>query len=185
MGWWLTVTAAVADNAAIVGGLINPTRLAALGPRGANSRVQKCVYWLTMARRAQENVTNTLDHAIASVGYTNTNAARLTRDALLRNLDIAEKLGCLDPDGLSEMRRGRAATIRRGPYSGDQLSVDHIIPRAVCPELDNVIANLEFMPMRMNSAKGDRISTCQIALAQTFQQAGLLPLMSLSKIHSP
>src|SRR6187455_847034 len=39
--------------------------------------------------------------------------------------------------GRAEMRRGKAATVMKGPYQGDQLSVDHIIPRAVVPELDN------------------------------------------------
>jgi hypothetical protein len=33
------------------------------------------------------------------------------------------------------MRRGKAPTVRRGPYAGDKFSVDHIIPRAVCPEV--------------------------------------------------
>jgi hypothetical protein len=28
--------------------------------------------------------------------------------------------------------------------------VDHIIPYAVAPQLDHVIANLELMPLRMN-----------------------------------
>ena len=37
--------------------------------------------------------------------------------------------------------------MRAFAYAGDQLSVDHIIPRAVVPELDNVIANLELMPL--------------------------------------
>jgi hypothetical protein len=71
----------------------------------------------------------------------------------LSNLDIAEKLGCLDAEGMAEMRKAKAPTVRRGPYKGDQLSVDHIIPRAVCPELDNVIANLELMPLRMAHAE--------------------------------
>jgi hypothetical protein len=64
-------------------------------------------------------------------------AGALTQAALLRNLDIARKLGCLNTAGLADMRHGKAATIKRGPYKGDQLSVDHIIPRAVVPELDN------------------------------------------------
>jgi hypothetical protein len=54
-------------------------------------------------------------------------AATLTKEALVRNLDIDDRLGCLDADGLAEMRRGRAPTIMLGPYKGDQLSVDHII----------------------------------------------------------
>ena len=84
--------------------------------------------------------------AVKTAGYTNAIAAQLTRDALLRNLDIAGKLGCLNDTGLAEMKRGNAATVMKGPYKDDQLSVDHIIPRAVVPELDNVIANLELMP---------------------------------------
>jgi hypothetical protein len=64
----------------------------------------------------------------------NTNAASftLTKNALLRNLDIADKLGCLDDAGLAEMRRGKAPSVRKGPYNGDQLSVDHIISTSSC-----------------------------------------------------
>jgi len=80
-------------------------------------------------------------------------AASPTKEALPRNLDIAGKLGCLDADGLAEMRRGKAPTVRRGPYRGQELSVDHIIPRSVCPELDNVIANLELLPLGVNERK--------------------------------
>ena len=36
--------------------------------------------------------------------------AKLTKDALLRNLDIAEKLGCLDDAGLAEMKPLRVVT---------------------------------------------------------------------------
>jgi len=54
----------------------------------------------------------------------------------------------------------------KGPYKDDQLSVDHIIPRAVVPQLDNVIANLELMPVRMNESKNAKITQRQIALGQ-------------------
>jgi hypothetical protein len=109
--------------------------------------------------------------------------AKLTKDALLRNLSIAEKLGCLDAEGLSEMRRGRAATVRRGPYAGDQLSVDHIIPRGVAPELDNVIANLELMPQRMNASKNAKVGQRQRAMAEKFYTAGLLSKPGLKAVH--
>jgi hypothetical protein len=62
----------------------------------------------------------------------------------------------------------------RGPYKGDQLSVDHIIPRAVVPELDNVIANLELTPLRMNESKIAKIGQRQRGMAKKFYQAGLL-----------
>lgn len=59
-------------------------------------------------------------------------------------------------------------------YTGDQLSVDDINPRAVCPELDNVIVNLELMPLRMNESKNHRIGTRQLDLARKLHSAGLL-----------
>jgi hypothetical protein len=103
--------------------------------------------------------------------------------ALLRNLKIARELGCLDYAGLSEMRQGKAPTIKNGPYAGDQLSVDHIIPRKVCKELDNVIANLELMPERINSAKGSRVGVRQVSLARLLNKAGLLSAGGLKKVE--
>lgn len=175
---------ATTDTVAIIRELITPERLATLRSRGANPRVQKCVYWLAVARNSGADITNQLNAAIISAGYTNADAVRLTSEALLRNLDIAGKLGCLDAEGLSEMRQGKSPTVRRGPYAGDQLSVDHIIPRAVCPELDNVIANLELMPMRLNAAKRDSIGERQIALAREFHRAGLVGKAGLEKVRA-
>src|SRR5437016_9112609 len=74
------------------------------------------------------------------------------------------------------MRQGRAETVRRGPYNGDRLSADHIIPRAVCPELDNGIANLELMPLRMNESKNAKVGDRQLSLAKTFRAASLLSI---------
>ena len=68
------------------------------------------VYWLAMARVEGENPADVLNRAVAQAGYKGM-AATLTRDALLRNLDIANKLGCLNGAGLAEMRHGRAATV--------------------------------------------------------------------------
>ena len=91
-------------------------------------------------------------------------AAQLTVEAMIRNLRIEDQLGCLTSEGLAEMRRGRSPTVTRGPCAGDELSVDHIIPFAVRPQLDHLIANLEMMPLRMNRSKGDKISERQRAL---------------------
>lgn len=46
---------------------------------------------------------------------------------------------------------------------GNQLSVDYIIPCAVVPELDNCVANLELMPLRMNESKNAKIGSRQKA----------------------
>lgn len=175
--------AAHLDNAHRIASLIAPAKLATLGERGANPRVQKAVYWLATARRDGEKPEAVLDRAVTLAGYTNPASARLTKDALLRNLDIADKLGCLDAGGLAEMRRGKAPTVMKGPYKGDQLSVDHIIPRAVVPELDNVIANLELMPLRMNERKNAKVGDRQQALAKKLHEAGLLTTQGLMAVE--
>lgn len=176
--------AAEPDYAAHIASLIDPLKLATLRERGANSRVQKCVYWLEAARKEQQKPETVIDLAVTRVGITNRLAAKLTKEALLRNLSIAEKLGCLDVEGLSEMRRGNAATVRLGPYKGDELSVDHIIPRKVVPELDNVIANLELMPLRVNQRKNAKIGQRQHDLAQKLYEAGLLSKEGLKAVQS-
>lgn len=175
------VGAAQVDHAAQIASLIDPAKLATLGERGANTRVQKAVCLLVTARTEGQKPAKVLDRAVALAGYKDA-AATLTKDALLRNLDIAGKLGCLGEAGLAEMKHGKAVTVMKGPYKGDQLSVDHIIPRAVVPELDNVIANLELMPLRMNERKNAKIGSRQRDMAKKFYQAGLLSRKGLEAV---
>lgn len=185
---WLLVAVEVAaasrDHAHEIAGLIAPAKLATLGERGANPRIQKAVALLAIARAEGHKPAFVVTRAVASAGYTNKSAASLTSTALLRNLEIADKLGCLDKAGLDEMRRGKAPTITQGPYKGDELSVDHIIPRAVAPELDNVVANLELMPLRMNERKSAKIGDRQKALARRLFNAGLLKKEGLRAVES-
>ena len=177
----LGLAAAPTDHSSEIASLINPAKLATLGERGANPRVEKAVYWLALARSEGARPARVLDRAVAMAGYRD-NAAKLTKDSLLRNLSIAKKLGCLTQESLAAMRRGEAATVMKGPNKGDELSVDHIIPRAVVPELDNVIANLELMPLRMNEKKNARIGSRQRDLAKKFYQAGLLSKKGLEAV---
>jgi hypothetical protein len=163
--------------------LVDPAKLPTLGERGANPRVQKYVAQLAEARRAGIGVSNVVSRAVTLAGMKG-EAAKLTAEAMLRNLTIAERLGCLDKAGLRDIRRGQSPTIRRGPYKGDQLSVDHIIPRAVAPELDKVIANLELMPLRMNAGKRDKIGDRQRSLARQFHAAGLLSRKGFKAVES-
>jgi hypothetical protein len=163
--------------------LIDPAKLATLGARGANPRVQKATWLLSDAAANGIKPGAVIEQAQESLGILPQRAA-LTKAALLRNLKTAQNLGCLDPAGMAEMARGRAATIQNGPYAGDQLSVDHIIPRAVCPELDNVMANLELMPQRLNSTKRDRIGDRQRSHAKALFDAGLLSAAGLARVGS-
>ena len=48
------------DYAANIASLIDPAKLATLKSRGANPRIQKCVYWLAEAKAAGENRTRWL-----------------------------------------------------------------------------------------------------------------------------
>jgi hypothetical protein len=162
------------DYAAKVAPLIDPAKLATLGQRGANGRVQKAVYWLEMARQDKAQPTKVIDAALINVGVTNKAIADLTKGALLRNHKIATSLGCFDKVGLEEMRRGKSPTVQRGRYRGDELSVDHIIPRSLVPELDNVIANLELLPLKVNQSKNAKMGQRQRALADSLYRAGLL-----------
>jgi len=172
------------DYAAKIAPLIDPAKLATLKERRANPRVQKVGYWLEMARREKAELPKVVDIALKSVGMTNAEAAKLTKAALLRNNDIASKLGCFDSEGLGEMRQGKSPTVKAGPYRGDQMSVDHIIPFSVVPELDHVMANLEFLPLRMNASKSAKITQRQRSLAEQFFKAGLLSKEGLSAVRN-
>ncbi len=55
-----------------------------------------------------------------------------------------------------------------------EASVDHIIPRTVVPELDNVIANLELLPLRLNERKNAKVGVRQLDLGRKLYKAGLL-----------
>lgn len=162
--------------------LIAPAKLATLRERGANPRIQKAVAILEDARVDGFAVTLVASNAVAVAGYTNALLAEMTRDGLARNHNIATKLGVLTPEGLERMRRGNSPTITLGPYKGDKTSVDHIVPRAVVPELDNVIANLELMPGKLNSSKGDKIGDRQRDYARKFQAAGVLTETRLTQL---
>lgn len=155
-----------------IASLINTAKLARLGERAANPRVQKYVAILEEAQRSGKDPAVVASEAVAIAGLRG-DLARLTAEAMLRNRVIAERLGCLNAAGLEEMRQGRAPTVTKGPYRGDQLSVDHIIPLSVMPEFDKVIANLELMPLRMNVKKNAGMGDRQQDLLKKLRAAGL------------
>ena len=101
---------------------------------------------------------------------------------MVRNLSIAEKLGATTPQDIDDMSKGKTGDVRNGPYAGQLLSVDHIIPRAVAPELDNVIANLELMPLTMNMSKNDKVTSRQVDFAKKMNAAGLLSSAGLEAV---
>ena len=51
---------------------------------------------------------------------------------------------------------------------------DHTIPRAVCPELQNQVMNLELLPASLNRAKSDKITDRARVFAKELYDVGLL-----------
>ena len=177
-----SIAGSIQDFAQNIAPLIDPAKLMTLKERGANPQVQKYVYWLVLSEREQVSAEKVAAESLRLAGYSG-EAEKLTKAAMLRNLRIARKLGADDAEGMSEMRKGNAATVRTGPYTGDQLSVDHIVPRSVCVELDNVIANLELMPQRKNSSKNAKIGRRQKDVARKLHKAGLLSEQGLKSVE--
>ncbi len=162
---------------AAVAALTDPANVATLRTvRAANPRLLKCLYWLEAADGPPGEVIGAAQVKNGTAGQTR---APLVRDALLRNLDIAQKLGCLTSENLSLLRRGRSPVISQGPYAGEKAEVDHIVPRAHAPELENEFANLELMPATLNRRKSDKVGRRQLDWSEKFHAAGLLSDESL------
>ena len=93
---------------------------------------------------------------------------------LLENLKIAQELGLLTPEGMSALRRVKSATITKGQYAGQEAEADHVIPAAVCPELQNQVMNLELLPAALNRARGDKVTERARVFAKELYEAKLL-----------
>ncbi|MDA7679404.1 hypothetical protein N9046_08820 [Akkermansiaceae bacterium] len=155
--------------------LIDPAKLDTLkGKRAATPRLRKACYWLQMAHTAGFDIGEIIDQAHAQTGPHEPKRAKAQRESLIRNRLILERLGCVDEAGMIKLRKGNAPTITKGPYAGEIVTGDHIIPRSVCPELDNALYNLEMMPLTLNQKKSAKIGQRQIDLARRWNQDGLL-----------
>lgn len=141
--------------------------------RAANPRVLKCVYWLHEAKQRGRSPEEVIRKAQAITNEREA-SAQLVKEALLRNLDIAGKLGCVTGENLERMRRGSAPTITRGPYTGERAEVDHIVPVVHAPELDKEIANLELMPATLNRRKGAKVGARQLDYLNRFVSAEII-----------
>jgi hypothetical protein len=75
---------------------------------------------------------------------------------------------------MEALRKGNSPKVTKGPYAGDTVDADHIIPRAVAPELDEKLFDLELMPSKLNMAKGAKIGVRQKQLAEKWRKLGLL-----------
>jgi len=135
-----------------------------------------------MARRDGADLKAVISQAHAATGHDSAKREEVQSASLIRNVTILERLGCLDAAGMDKLRRGLAPTITKGPYSGEIVTGDHIIPRSVCPELDNCLFNLEFMPLTLNQRKSAKVGQRQIDLARRWNKTGLLGAEGLEAV---
>ena len=96
--------------------LADPAKLATLGVRGANPRVQKITCWLATAQTNGEKPEADIVAVLGRFGWAETTKGELTKAAMLRNLDIAEKLG-----GLLNFSEGAEASAQRGRHERGHL----------------------------------------------------------------
>jgi len=158
-----------------IASLTDPAKLATLkGERAANPRLQKCVYWLAYAEERGEKPETVLDESAKLNKTAGTPYAGFVRWGLLENLKIAKELGLLTPEGMAELRRGKSATITKGQNAGQEAEADHVIPRAICPELANQVMNLELLPASLNRAKSDKVTDRARVFAKELHEAKLL-----------
>ena len=155
--------------------LTDPKNLVTLkGERAANPRLQKCVYWLAYAEEHGEKAETVLDVSAKMNKTSGTPYAGFISWGLLENLKIAKELGLLTPEGMAELRRGKSAMITKGQFAGQEAEADHVIPRAVCPELQNQVMNLELLPAKLNRAKSDKVTDRAKVFAKELYEAKLL-----------
>ena len=125
-----------------------------------------------------------IDQAQKTNGSTGTPRAPLVKAALLRNLKIADGLGLLTPENRELMRRGNAPRVTRGPYTGEAIEVDHIVPYSVVPEVGNELENLEMLPRSLNQRKKAKVGERQLAVAKQMQAAGLISEQAMGRLQA-
>lgn len=94
-GRMLPVTGAPVPVAAVdaIASLADPSKLATLGVRGANPRVQKITYWLFVTQQSGARPEAAIDEALARFGWKNTPQGEETKATIIRNLSRALYLG--------------------------------------------------------------------------------------------
>ena len=163
------------DHTRKIAPLIDHRKLDSLeGKRAATPRLRKASYWLEIARRDGCELKEVLAMANRLNAAEGEERLDVQTTSLIRNNTILQRLGCLDAAGMAKLKKGNAPTITKGPYAGEIVTADHIIPRSVCAELDNKLYNLEFMPLTLNQRKSNKVTSRQVALAKEWNEKGLL-----------
>lgn len=166
-----------------VASLSDPDKLATLGERGANPRLNKIVYWLHEASTRWMGPETTVKLA-QTLNRTPEPRASLVRSSLARNYKIAEELGLFTTANLERLRHGNAGIVTSGPYEDTPVEIDHIVPFSLAPEVGNELANLEMLPQVLNRQKSNKVGERQLKLAHVFYDAGLISRDSMERVQA-
>lgn len=169
----------------ILAPLLDPSKVATLkGDRPANARLYRVLYWVETAKRAGGDPTRVVELAQRAAGYFASPEAAADKAAILWSRRRLEDYGCLNPEGLAKLRKGGSPTITKGEHSGDKIALDHVLPRAVVPELEAKFYNLEAVPSRQNLAKSAKIEKRELDLARRWRKEGLLSAEGLNAVEA-
>lgn len=173
------------SHAERIASLIDRAKLATLTwERAANPRVNKAMYYLEMARREGQDLDAVLDEALKSYWDAPKHAA-LVRSALTRNFNGANRRKCFEGTEWESMRRGKAPTIQKGDFAGEKLEVDHLLPIARAPYLGNEIANLCYLPRKLNRRKKASLSKAYRTLSGYLLEAGVISAVQFAELCPP
>lgn len=113
-------------------------------------------------------------HQTLSIGE----ASTIGQKKIIKKPDVKDRIDTFavpaEEAGMIKLRKGSAPTITKGPYAGEIVTGDHIIPRSVCLEQDNALYNLEMMPLTLNQKKSAKIGQRQIDLVKRWNQDGFI-----------
>ena len=73
--------------------------------------------------------------------------------------------------------------ITRGEHADDSIALDHVLPRAVVPELEARFYNLEAVPSKVNRRKSADLTSREISLARRWHREGLLSADGLAAVE--
>jgi hypothetical protein len=129
-------------------------------------------------------VSAVIDKAQATAGYGGTPGAKADKAAITWSRTKLEDFGCFTPEGMAKLRRGGSPAITKGAHAGDSIALDHVLPRAIVPELAARFYNLEALPVQVNRAKSANITEREIALARRWHREGLLSAAGLAAVEA-
>lgn len=163
---------AVQEYENLIASLISPAKLSTLNRWDSDSQLQKAIVYLELARRAGLPITEVVSNAVFTAGYRQEVLTSMTSASLLRGHKLSTALDVFTEEGILAMRHGRPPTITKGLYQGDTLIVVPIVSATFAPELDNMIANLEFMPAKVSSERIEKIGEREIYFLKRFRAMG-------------